>query len=430
MSTLPDNALQQVITYQESMLGALQNMGAGIALSNKKFKDFEKKEANLGTSVSFDKPPRYQTQNGLVASFQPSTQLVETLTINQSVNTSYAFSTQQFIYNVENYMPKFGLSAVQEIGTSIEANILLNVVSGVQPNGAGPTDYTSGPFRFYGDGTTAINSFGQMAQILANNDNFGAPKGPRKMILPNTIVPQTVNTGLNQFALKRNDEMANTWEIGSFGGCDFYSSNLLPIQTAGTLGEDAVVLTLVSTNDPTGQNVTQLTFIGAGTDATAINAGDMAEFQDGVSGQPNMRFLTWIGHKVSRQPVQFRATAPASSSAGTVTVNIFPALCWQAGNANQNLNHALAAGMQVVFLPSHQTGILCSGDAMFLGMPALPDQPPYPTSNKYDEETGVSIRLTYGTLFGQNQQGFINDAIWGSHWVPEYFMRVVFPINQ
>lgn len=432
---LPNNALQQVQTYQDGQLAMLQNYGCFVHEANTLFKDFQTREANLGSSVTFDKPPRYVTNNTLVATFQPSTQLVETLTVNQAINTSYAFSTQQFVFNVHDYMDKFGKSAVEEMAYEMESNIALNAISGVvdnDPNSStfGQKQTNSGPFRCYGDGTTPINSFGQLAQINANYKNFGAPKGTLKVFLPDTIIPQIVNSGLNQFAMNRNNDMANSWEVGGFNGAEYYVSNLLPTQFAGTLGNDGTTLTLVSTNDPTGVNITQLVFSGAGTDADAIKSGDIATFLDGVSGQQNVRFLTWIGHKISKQPVQFRATANADSSGGNVTVDIFPPLCSQAGNANQNLSRALTAGMQVKFLPDHTAGLVVGGNALFLGMPALPDQPPYPTSNKYDPDTGVSLRLTYGTLFGQNQQGFINDVIWGSHGVPEYLMRIAFPINQ
>ena len=43
--------------------------------------------------------------------------------------------------------------------------------------------------------------------------------------------------------------------------------------------------------------------------------------------QPNMRYLTFIGHTQSANPVQVRVILAnaASSSAGLVTISIFPA---------------------------------------------------------------------------------------------------------
>jgi hypothetical protein len=156
----------------------------------------------------------------------------------------------------------------------------------------------------------------------------------------------------------------------------------------------------------------------------------MFQFKDGVSSQPNMRYLTFIGHAQSANPVQFVATANAGASpTGLVTISINPPLNW-AGGANQNLNNPIAAGMQLLTFPSHRAGGICGGDAMFLAMPQLPEQSPYDTANEFDPETGVSIRLTYGSVFGQNQTGMIYDNTWGSEWVPEYWMRLLVPLSQ
>jgi hypothetical protein len=434
---LPTNILQTVQTYQLSELAYLLNLSCFVATANTRFKDFEKLEANLGDTVTFDLPPRYVTTNSLVATFQASQQRVQTLTVDQAVNTSYTFTNQQFIFNVREYMDKFGKSAVTEISSNVEANIALNAISGVTNNNPSDSNYGqldsySGPYRFFGDGITPINSFGQLASMLAAFRNYGAVKDKLKVYLSDIAVPQIVNSGLNQFVMERNEEMAQSWMVGNWMGVEFYQSNLLPIHVSGDVGNLAQTLTLVSVNDPTGNNVTQLTFSGASaSDAIAVLSGDLFQFQDGVSGQPNMRFLTFIGHIPSAQPVQFRATASAASNAaGDVTINVFPPLVWAGGNPNQNLNNPLAAGMQVKSPPSHRAGLIVGGDALFLGMPRLPDQAPFPTANESDPDTGVSLRLTYGTLFGQNQFGWIHDIVWGSSLVPEYSMRILFPLTQ
>lgn len=434
---LPNNVLQQVQTYQDGALAYLQNLTCFVATANTKFKDFEKLEANLGSTVTFDLPPRYTTTNTLVATFQQSQQRVQNLTVDQAVNTSYAFSAQQFVFNVREYMEKFGKSAIMELASNVEANVALNAISGVVNNDStnpayGTLDVYSGPYRFYGDGLTSINSFGQLANMLAAFRNYGAAKDRIKVYLSDIAVPQIVNTGLNQFVMDRNEENAQSWMVGNWMGVDYYQSNLLPMQIAGNVGVNGTTLTLVSTNDPTGANVTQLTFSGAGTsDANAVKAGDLFQFQDGVANQPNMRFLTFIGHVPCAQPVQFRATANAASDvSGNVVISVTPSLVWQNGSQNQNLNNQLAAGMQVKALPSHRAGLVVGGDAFFIAMPKLPEEIPFPTANKSDPDTAVALRMYYGSLFGQNQRGFVHDIIWGSSLVPEYSMRMAFPLTQ
>ena len=410
---VPNNILQQVQTYQLSNLAYLQNLNCFVATANTKFKNFEKLTANLGDTVTFDLPPRFTTAASLVATFQSADQRVENLTVDKAINVSYAFTAQQFIFNVEDYMEQFGKAAVMEMSAEIEADIA--------------TVCVEAPYRFYGDGTTPINSYGQLAAALAMYRNYGAAKDNTKFYLSDIAQSAIVNTGLNQFATDRNNKSANSWDVGDFDRAAFYVSNLLPVHTAGTIGEDGTVLTVVSVVKDANDAVIQIVFSGAGTDADAVKEFDKFQFSDGVSGQPNLRYLTFIGHKVSSNPVQFRATANSASSAGNVTVDVYPPLKASQGNT-RNLNFEIAAGMQVTALPSHRAGMITAGNPLFLGMPMLPEEVPFPTGNEVDPDTGVSLRMYYGSLFGQNQRGMIHDAIWGKKAVPEYVMSVIFPL--
>lgn len=437
-TALPTNILQNVQTYQKAELAWMLNSFAFLNRANKKFKDFNTSApANLGDTITFDKAPRYITYNGLVITNQQSAQRVQSLVCSQAVNTSAGYTDQQFIFNARDYMERWGMSAAKEIGTAVEADLALNAVSGVrvldpQNSNFGSLQTDSGPYRFYGDGVTAINSYGQLAQALANFRDFGAASDKTEAYLPMANVPAIISSGLSQFATNRNNEIANSWELGRFSECDWFQSNLLPTHISGTIGNTANpnnIMTLVSTNDPTGANVTQLTFTEptGGTDASAIKAGDLLQFNDGVSGKPNMRFLTFIGHKPTQQAVQFRATADAATVAGTVTVSIYPALVW-AQNENQNLNNALSAGMKATPLPSHRAGLIHSGNQFYLAMPQLPDQSPFTTSSMMDKDSGASIRHYFGTLFGQNVRSYVRDTIWGSTLVPDNCMRLIFPL--
>lgn len=414
---VPTNLLQTVQTYQMSGLAYLQNLNCFIGTANTKFKDFEKLAANLGDTVTFDLPPRFTTTASLVANFQPADQRVQNLTVNQQVSVSYAFTAQQFIFNVEDYMIKFGKSAAEELSAKIEANVALNCITQ--------------PYRFYGDGVTPINSYNQLAQALAQFRNYGSAKGMAKGYLQDTAIPAIVGSGLNQFAMDRNDVIANSWELGEFSRCEWYTSNLLPVQMAGTAGNEALTLTVVSTTlDSTGA-VIAITFSisgSPGADVNMVQANDSFQFNDGVSGYPNLRFLTFVGHEVSAVPVQFRALAQAGSNGGSdVTVSIYPALQVNATNS-QNISYPIVAGMQCSVLPNHRAGMITAGEPLFLAMPMLPEEVPYPTANMSDKDTGVSYRQYFGSVFGQNTRGMIHDCIWGSIAVPEYTMKLVFPL--
>lgn len=414
--TTPVNILQQVQTYQMSQLAFLGNFGCFIHTSNKKFKDFNKMTANLGDTVTFELPPRFVSQQGLVVNYQPTQQRVQTLTVNQGYNTSYSYTSQQMIFNIEDYLKRVGKGAVMELGTQVESNV------------AGLAE--TAPYRFYGDGVTPINSYTQLATMLALYRTYGTAKGGEKVYITDISEPQIVGSGLNQFVVDRNEEAANTWLVGDWSRASFYESNLLPVHISGNTGVNAQTLTVISTNDPTGNNITQITVSGASTsDADAVHLYDSFQFQDNVSGQPDMRYLTFVGHKPSAAPVQIQATASAASDgSGHVILSITPALCSTVGNANQNISYNVVAGMKLTTYPSHRCGLVVGGDALFLAMPKLPDQPPFYTGNEMDEDTGVSLRLTYGAVLGQNQLCYVNDVIWGSTLPGEYAMKIMFPL--
>lgn len=409
-----DNIFQDVATYQESQLALLSNYGCFISKSNTRFNNFQDFAGNLGSSVTYDSPPRFTTNNSLVASFQAAEQLVHTLTVDQAASVAYAVSAQQYIFNVDDYMDKFGRSAVAEIGSKVEANVAELAETNT--------------FRFYGDGTTPINSYLQLADALAMFRTFGAVKQETKGYLLDTAVPAIINSGLAQFSNDRNNEIANSWEVGRFSMADWYQSNLLKLHTAGTEGQQASTLTVVSVVKNADDAVTSITFSGtnAASDDDSVKAHDKFQFSDGVSGQPNMRFRTYIGHEVSQAPVQFRATDDAASSGSQVTVSIYPPLKASAGR-DQNINNEIAAGMQCTVLPNHRCGLITSGNPLYVAMPRLPEETPFPTGNMVDPDMGISCRTYYGSRFGQNERGYVTDVIWGKDMVDEYAFMLAFP---
>jgi len=360
----------------------------------------------------------------LVVSFQAAVQRVQNLVVDQQVSTAYEFTAQQFIFNVRDYMDVFGRSAVAEIGAQIEANVALNAETNT--------------FRFYGDGVTPINSYLQLANALAFFRNFGAAKENTKGVLSDLAYPPIINSGLNQFTLERGNREANSWEIGRFSNCEWYQSNLLPTHVSGDYGNNGAVLTVVSTVLNADGAVYQITFsssIPLASDPNAVLQYDSFQFSDGVAGYPNLRFLTFIGGEPSQSPVQFAAAANATSLAnGNVTVTLTTPLL-AGSNPNQSpqgqemgITNQIVPGMQCTVLPTHRCGLIMAGNPLFLAMPKLPEEVPYPTSAMTDPDTGCSLRQYYGSLFGQNQRGMVHDCIWGSTLVPEYAMKVALPV--
>jgi hypothetical protein len=445
----PANIFNNVATYQKSGLAYFQNYVGALKMANTKFKDFQNITGNLGDTITFDIDPDSAGSVGLIASFMQSAQKKHSLTCDWAFNVGRGFTNQELTLNLDatDYLDRFGKADVAELGSFIEANILRNFDSSVPvmiqdpnnksatiPNGQLHTE--SGPSRFYGDGVTPINTYQQIAQMVTNFKNVGVLPNV-KVVLPDTIIPAIIGNGLNQFVPSRNDETAQSWELGNFNGVEYIKSNLLPIHISGAIGNQVAgsaqqQLTVVSTNDPTGNNVTQITFSSTLTTlSNAVLSGDLAQCLDTVGFQP-VRFLTKRGHVVSASPLQIRAINNADTNgSGLITINLDAnqALVWAPGPA-QNLSTPIVPGMKFQMTPSHKVGGIVGGNALFVAMPQLPDESPFPTAYKADSDTGIAIRMYQGSLFGQNLRGMVTDAIWGSTLVPIYSMRILFPLAQ
>jgi len=124
-------------------------------------------------------------------------------------------------------------------------------------------------------------------------------------------------------------------------------------------------------------------------DANAVFQGDAFQFKDGVSGKTNLRYLTFIGHRQSANPVHlWQLRMAAADGSGNVIISINNPLNW-AGGANQNLNTPICCWYAALTFPSHRAGGIVGGDAFYIAMPQLPEQSPFDTANEADPETGV-----------------------------------------
>lgn len=414
---LPNNILQNVQTYNKADLAYLQNINCFVSTANTKYKDFQKANpANLGDTITFDKPPRFIANDGLVVSFQGVEQRVQSLVVDKAKNIGIDVSAQQLIFNLEDYMSRFGKGSINELGAVIEADVA--------------TVCETSPYRFFGNGVTPVNSFNQLGQMMAFFRNFGSAKFDAKVYMSDIVIPDIIGSGLNQFVPQGNEELRNSWELGAFNKAMWYTSNLLPEHISGSEGQAGVTLTVVSVVTNADGGITAITFSGtsAASDPDSVKIYDRFQFQDNVAGHPNIRFRTFEGHHPSACPVQFKATANAASTGGSqVTVSIDPVLQAVIGK-NQNITQQIVAGMQVKVLPSHRVGMVQSGNQFYVAVPPLPDCDPFMTSVEQDEDTGVSLRMYTGAQFGQNLYGTVHDAIWGKTQVSDNAMAIIFPL--
>lgn len=444
MSSATINYLQQVQTYNsDKNLPGFLNQNCFISdICNHEYTDFDKKiPANLGDTIGVALPMASVANAGLVVSAQPIRQNIAHLSVIGAANVAVAVTNQQRIFNMDkdSFWKMTGKVMVSELGSKVEQAIASHVNSSAIDMRAdsatfGQKQYLSGPTRFVDFTATGLLSYQALDQSMSDFISMGAPNDDHCVVLPTNYYSPIIGNGLGQFVPIRNDEIAQSWLVGEFGSprTKYYRSNYLPVQTAGYFGDNATQCTVVSTNDPTGANVTQLTLSsGGGSHSVAVAAGDLGYFE----ADSGLNALTFYGHMQTNQLVQFRVIADAASTAGAVVVNIITnshtegqGLCSVPGNALQNISGMIQAGMHVKFVKSHRCGLRVCGNAFYVAIPRLDDERPYDTSVDTDDETKVSLRMYYGAVFGQNKKWLVNDVIWGALLISRYSQRICLPL--
>lgn len=402
------NMYQAVRTFQPSGLVNLQNENCLINTFNKKFLNFQNLTGQKGDTVLLQLPYRATVNHSLKAVFQPIIQRPFPLTVDGEVSSSFAATTEEIVYNQDNWKEERLGAAFVAVGADIES--------------ACAQEFEKSGYRFYGDGNSPVNSYQQLATIAAYDRMYGTTSDELEFYLPMHVIPPIIGSGLNQFVPARNNKAAENWLVAEFDQCRFYKSNVLPTHTAGTLGQNGTVLTVVSTTENAAGAITSITFSGAGTDADAVKKYDMVQFLVG----PNIR--TFTGHVPLPLKAQFMAAADAASNGGNVTITLQHPLVYQPGE-DQYITENVVAGMTVKIANSHIKGGVVKNKGAFLAMPRLPQLPPYPTRADYDNDTGASIRVSYGSNLENKTTGWSVDSIYQPKIVDDNFFQILFPLN-
>lgn len=414
----PDNIQVLVKELMDSNLAYCQNYLVFAKQANMKFNGFNEGTANLGAIVRYTEEYRFVTQKTLNVkdTFEPTIQDFRELTVNEPSAVPVAYTAEEIMFNVEKYKHEVFKGMAISLGNEIDINA--SKVCETQP------------FRFYGDGIQPIASNNQLVSMLTQYRNFGFANFDIKATLADISIPALTSSQVNQFAPQRNDTMVNSWELGNWSGVEWFVSNHLPLHESGVIGQEQTTLTLTGTDDPTGNNITQLTFSGAGAGDT-VNLYDSLYFLLGVPGIRNYFYLQRQGYQVSSNPVQLKVIEPAVADlAGNITIKISPVLCATVGNQNRNLQFNLVPGMQAKLLPNHRCGLIHSGDGFLMAMPKLPSASPWSETMQNLEGSPVSARFYYGMLPFENKYGFVMDAIQGQTITDFRCMKIVFPENQ
>jgi len=414
MSSVPQNQFKEYTALAKMSVTAIRSLTPVLFHANTAYEEFIPGPNNRSASANYFKQGRSSWVASLSSSFEEIIDRTGTITIDQPGSASIAVSDQQVIFDVKKGWDKYLKPKVAELGTGIHNNVIDVFRTKVE--------------RWYGGANQPINSYFGLQSAVTRMQLYGTTGGQAKGFIPASIVPTMVQSGLSDFAIDRGNRDAMKWELSNQADCDWFKCTTLPTQIAGTVGNSGLTLTVVSTVLDSNGAVVEIVFSGAPTsDSNAVHKYDKFQFVDNVSGQPNMRLLSFVGHLPIAHPVQFVAQANcASDGGGLVSVPLNPPLQAAAGQL-QNINNPIVAGMKVTVLGDHTTGLLMQGDPLMLAFAPLPEKDPFKSVTVTDPNTKVSLRLTYATKPFEPEEGWSYNALWGSDLDADNAIGLIFP---
>ncbi len=458
-----ENLLQAVATLNDAGLGLMSNISPLATLANKEFIDYQKIEGQLGSVVKVLKPPKAVAKPGLVSDL--ATGIVQdyyTLEIggydstgtpsnNEDLNfydstgnicaynAFFQVTSQQLIQNVPygdgiassdklNYISKVMGATTMEICSSIELSIGNRIAKDTYKFWCAGVDGNNNVMQ--------INNYEQIVNAKVTMQSMGAQSDRFHVVLPVDVIPGMVAQNFTQFVPKRNDEQAIDWKIGEYANIGISISNLLPKHIAGDIANEGIKLTVVSVKKNAEGGITGFVCSGTGTStsATALVKNDL-----GYITTKGFNSVTPSGHVDTGNTITFNVTNPGTPASGNIEFDISHVLYFDPNTSGgrMNITKEIVAGVTMKFVPNHKVGLLMnnlmgkanvSGSTpLYLAMPKMPPQEPYYSGVKTDPITKLSLKSYYGSPFGKEKRGFIQNAIWGSMLASDNVMRLIFP---
>jgi hypothetical protein len=214
--------------------------------------------------------------------------------------------------------------------------------------------------------------------------------------------------------------------IGHLSGFDFFTSNFLKRQIAGTAGTGAssvpgYQLAGTITNGPiSGGNTFQLTGCAAN-QAAPFNVGDKIQF-DASAG---VYMVNPLNYQPLSQTAQFVVvSSTASDGAGACTVTVNPTIV--ISGARQNISGAIPNGAQLLLADSHNESVAFHNQSIVFAAPPITEL-----------KGGVEAATTYSDLYkmamcytlGADIRNYVQldrmDVICGVAINPEFAVTVI-----
>jgi hypothetical protein len=323
--------------------------------------DFKGLKYATGQTINYRLEERYLGGLGATATSEARVQVVRPLTIDTQFHTMVEFSGFELTFDRARDQPYLDMML------NPRAKRLANMVEQF----IGSTNFQTAVYQAYGTPGTAID-FNTVLQTDAYMTQLGIPEdGNRYWANPPAVSATLTNDLYTVFNMTVNRGALLDGFIGHLSGFDFFKTNFLQRQVAGTTGATGgtpptgYAAAGVVTNGPiTGGNEIEVSGWTATTGA--LNKGDIITI-DVASGVFMVNPLTYESLSQTAQFVV--AEDVVADGAGNATITVSPTIV--ISGARQNISAAIPNGAQLYRANSHNVSMAFHNQAIVFAAPPI-----------------------------------------------------------
>ena len=323
--------------------------------------DFKGLKYATGQTINYRLEERFLGGQGATATSEALVQVVRPLTISQQFHSMVEFNGFELTFDRARDEPYLDMML------NPRAKRLANLVEQF----VATTNFQTAVYQYQGTPGTPI-SFNTIAQTDAYMTALGIPEDGNRYFAIDPFSAATLSNALSTiFNQTVNRGALMDGFIGHLSGFDFFKTNFLNRQIAGTTGATGGTPPAgfsaagVVTNGPiTGGN----TIVVSGWTPTtgALNVGDLITI-DAASSVYMINPLTYASLP---QTAQFVVTAAAlADGAGNATITVNPTIV--ISGARQNISGSIPNGAQLYRANSHNVALAFHNQAIVFAAPAI-----------------------------------------------------------
>ncbi len=343
--------------------------------------DFKSLKYATGQTINYRLEERYLGGEGATATSEARVQVIRPLTINKQFHTMVEFTGFELTFDRARDQPYLDMmlnprakTLANKVEKFIASDNLQNQV-----------------YQYVGTPGVAI-SFATVTQADAYMTALGIPEDGNRYFSNDPFVSAGLSVALqNVFNMTVNRGALLDGFIGHLSGFDFFKTNFLNRQIAGTPGATGgtpptgFVAAGIVTNGPiSGGNTITVTGLSTNSGQVLFNIGDLLTI--------DVASAVYMVNPLTYQPLynftaQFVVTAKViADGSGNANIPVNPTIV--VSGARQNISAAIPQGAQMYLATSHNVSIAFHNQAIVFAAPPIKEL-----------KGGVEVITTYSDLY-------------------------------